>query len=367
MDDTFPRMATLARASAALLLGLLASCRDGSAPEVTSFDRPAANAEELVRRLDQIRRDLSIPGLGVSISRDQQIVVTQGLGLADVENNVAPTGTTSFHLASLTKTYASTLLMQLVEEGKVDLEDPVSKYGVTLASPGTVRVRHLLTHTSEGVPGSSFSYNGDRYQLLENVIRQASGRSYGELLVERILRPLHLSQTAPNVQDTVNFSLMGLDREAFLRNLAKPYALNAAGQIVPSAYPSLFGAAAGLISSASEVAEYSMAIDRDAFLRPDTKELVFTPARSNSGQAIPYGLGWFVQSVGGQRIVWHYGLWTANSSLIVKALDKRITLVVLANSDRLSQPFPLARGDLMVSPVAREFVLAFVTGNGQLP
>ena len=95
-----------------------------------------------------------------------------------------------------------------------------------------------------------------------------------------------------------------------------------------------------------------------------TKELVFTPARSNSGQPIPYGLGWFVQSVGGQRIVWHYGLWTANSSLIVKALDKHLTLVVLANSDRLSQPFPLGRGDLMVSPVAREFVDAFVTGGG---
>lgn len=355
------------RACALLSLALCTGCGDGSAPTVTSFDRPARDAQEFVQRLDRLRLDLSIPGLGVSISKDQQIVVAEGLGLADVEARVAPTGTTSFHLASLTKTYASTLLMQLVEEGRVDLEDPVSSYGVTLSGPGTVRVKHLLTHTSEGVPGDSFSYNGDRYQLLENVIRQASGRTFGELLVERILEPLQLRQTAPNVQDAASFALTGLDRDAFLGNLAKPYVLDSAGRIVPSAYPSFFGVAAGLISSATDMAEYSLAIDRDAFLRPETKARVFTAAVSNSGQPLPHGLGWFVQSVGGQKIAWHYGLWTANSSLIVKAPDKRLTLVVLANSDRLSQPFPLARGDVMVSPVAREFVEAFVTGSGQLP
>jgi CubicO group peptidase (beta-lactamase class C family) len=354
-------------ACALLPLALSMGCGDASAPAVTSFDRPARDAQEFVQRLDQLRRDLSIPGLGVSISKDQQVVVAEGLGLADLEAQVAPTGTTSFHLASLTKTYASTLLMQLVEEGRVDLEDPVSNYGVTLSGQGTVRVKHLLTHTSEGVPGASFSYNGDRFQLLENVIRQASGRAYGELLVERILKPLQLRQTAPNVQDAASFALMGLDRDAFLGNLAKPYVLDSAGRIVPSAYPSFFGVAAGLISSATEVAEYSLAIDRDAFLRPETKARVFTPAASNSGQPLPHGLGWFVQTVDGQKIAWHYGLWTANSSLIIKALDRRLTLVVLANSDRLSQPYPLARGDLMVSPVAREFVEAFVTGSGQLP
>lgn len=349
-----------------LLLLAVSGCGGPDSPTVTSFDRPAANREELVSRLDVIRRDLTIPGLGVAIASDQQVVFAGGLGEADVENHIAPAGTTSFHLASLTKTYTSTLLMQLVEEGRVDLEDPVANYGVSVPSQGTVRVNHLLTHTSAGVPGSSFSYDGDRFALLENVIRTASGRTYGELLVERILRPLGLRHTAPNVEDRVNFALAGLDRDEFLRNMARPYTLNAAGQIVPSTYPTTFGASAGLISSANEVAEYSLAIDRGAFLRPDTQLRVFTASTSNSGQVLPYGLGWFVQSVGGQKIAWHYGLWTANSSLIIKALDKRLTLVVLANSDRLSDPYPLARGDVMVSPVAREFVTAFVTGNSPL-
>ena len=354
-------------AATVVILTLCVGCGGAAGPSVTSFDRPARDAQEFLSRLDQIRRDLSIPGLGVSISREQQVVVAGGLGQADVEAGIAPTGTTSFHLASLSKTYAATLLMQLVEEGRVDLDDPVSDYGVVLPSSGIVRVKHLFTHTSEGVPGATFSYNGDRFQLLENVIRQASGRAYAELLIDRILKPQQVRQTAPNVQDAASFALMGFDRDLFVANLAKPYALDSAGRIVPSAYPSFFGVAAGLISSATEVAEYSLAIDRDAFLRPETKARVFTPATSNSGQPLPYGLGWFVQTVGGQRIAWHYGLWTANSSLIIKALDKHLTLVVLANSDRLSAPYPLGRGDLMVSPVAREFLDAFVTGSGQLP
>ena len=217
-----------------------------------------------------------------------------------------------------------------------------------------------MTHTSESTPpGSAFRYNGDRYQLLQGVIEVASGQSFGSLLVFGILKPLQLQHTAPNVQDPVNFALMGLDRAEFIRNLAKPYAANGS----PGTYPSLFGVAAGLISSANDVAQYSMAIDRNAFLRPETQALAFTQA----GAGIPYGLGWFVQTIGDVKVAWHYGLWTSNSSLIIMAPSKGLTFVALANSDTLTSTVNLGNGDLMVSPVAREFVNAFVLGNAQLP
>jgi CubicO group peptidase (beta-lactamase class C family) len=181
-------------------------------------------------------------------------------------------------------------------------------------------------------------------------------------LVFGILKPLELQHTAPNIQDAVNFALMGLDRAEFNRNFAKPYAVNGSN-ITPGTYPSLFGVAAGLISSANDVAQYSMAIDRNAFLRPETQALAFTQA----GPAIPYGLGWFVQTIGDVKVIWHYGLWTSNSSLIIKVPSKGLTFVALANSDTLTSTVNLGNGDLMVSPVAREFVNGFVTGNAQLP
>src|SRR5262245_31767008 len=122
----------------------LASCGGGpSTPAVTRFEAPAASLAEFEARMDQIRRDLSIPGLGLAIASGQRIVWARGLGFADVENSVAPTGATTFHLASLTKTYASTVLLELLEEGKLSLDDRVSGYGGNERGTGVVAMRTL--------------------------------------------------------------------------------------------------------------------------------------------------------------------------------------------------------------------------------
>ena len=347
---------------------LLSGCGGGGggttqAPPVTTFTAPAANLAEFELRIDQLRRELNVPGLGLAIAKDQKVVWSRGLGLADREAAIPPTGDTSFHLASLTKTFASTVILRLVEQGLVGIDDPVSSYGVVIPNGTVITVRHLMTHTSESTPpGAGFRYNGDRYQLLQQVVERATGQAFGSLLVSGILKPLELRHTAPNVEDPANFALTGLDPVEFRRNLAKPYAVEGS-TITPGTYPKLFGAAAGLIGSANDVAQYSMAIDRNAFLRPDTQAMAFTQA----GPGIPYGLGWFVQTIGDMKVVWHYGLWTANSSLIIKVPSKGLTFIALANSDRLTSTVNLGLGDLMVSPVAREFVNGFVIGNGQVP
>jgi CubicO group peptidase (beta-lactamase class C family) len=153
---------------AILAVLLFASCGGGppTPPPTTRFETPAASLEEFEARLDRLRRDLNLPGLGLAIASGQRIVWVRGLGFADVENAVAPTGDTTFHQASLTKTYASTVLLELAEEGRLSLGDPVSRYTVNVTSTGVITVRHLLTHTSESSPpGSAFRHNGDRYQL----------------------------------------------------------------------------------------------------------------------------------------------------------------------------------------------------------
>src|SRR6185295_10621248 len=111
---------------------------------------------------------------------------------------------TAYHLASLTKTFASTILMQLVQEGKINLDDPVSKYGITLESNGVIKVRHLFSHTSEGNPGEQYSYNGNRFAELDKVIEKATGKSFAELLIANILDPLDMNETAPNVPRIVS-------------------------------------------------------------------------------------------------------------------------------------------------------------------
>ncbi|HJQ10397.1 MAG TPA: serine hydrolase domain-containing protein, partial [Gemmatimonadaceae bacterium] len=339
------------------------SCGGGG--EITSS--PATSIAEFEQRLDDMRASSHIAAITAVISKGQDVVWVKPYGQADVGQQVPAADTTVYHLASLTKPFAATVILQLVQEGKVSLDDPVSKYGINLTSPaGTViRVRHLLSHTSEGVPGTKYVYNGDRFGLLDNVIEQAAGKSFAAALYERIIVPLGLERTAPNPQSPF-FAVSGLDRATFEANMARGYTYSS-GEYKVTAYPTYFGAAAGLTSSALDYASFSMAMDRDALLQPAIKTLAYTPVVSPSGETFPYGLGWFSTMYKGVRVIWHYGLWTANSSLIVKVPDRGLSFVVLANSDALSSPYPLGAGKLETSPWARLFLDTFVIGNLALP
>jgi CubicO group peptidase (beta-lactamase class C family) len=154
--------------------------------------------------LENLRQELKIPALSSAVVKDQKVIWAKGFGFADLENKIPATEHTAYHLASLTKTFASTIVMQLVQEGKIKLDDPVSKYGITLESEGVIRIKHLLSHTSEGVPGEVYRYNGNRFAELDKVIQKATGKSFAELLITNILDPLGMDETAPNVPPIVH-------------------------------------------------------------------------------------------------------------------------------------------------------------------
>ena len=345
-----------------LILALAASCGGDDI-----IQAPPGSLSEFEQRLEDLRDSHHIPAITAVISKGQQVVWVKGYGVADRATQRPAADTTVYHLASLTKPFVATVLLQLVDEGKVSLDDPVSMYGINLSSPaGTViRVRHLLSHTSEGIPGNSYAYNGDRFGMVDAVIAQAAGKPLAAALQERIIAPLGLHRTAPNPQSS-SFAASGLDKPAFEANMARGYTYTLGGYN-PTQYPTYFGGAAGLTSSALDVASFSMAIDRDALLRPATKALSYTPVVSPGGQVFPYGLGWFSTDYKGVRIIWHYGLWIANSSLIIKVPDRGLTFVVLANTDGLSSPYPLGSGRLDTSPWARVFLDTFVIGSVPLP
>jgi hypothetical protein len=160
----------------------------------------------------------------------------------------------------------------------------------------------------------------------------------------------------------VLISIPAKNREKFdeaHKRLAKPYALDESHEVMESAYPSQFSVSAGLISSVIDLAKYDIAIDQNMFLSRETQERVFTPTLSNKGETLPYGLGWFVQNYKGLKFVWHSGLWTCNSALILKVPEQNMTFIVLANTDKLSRPFPL-EGDVMDSIMALAFLKTFI-------
>jgi CubicO group peptidase (beta-lactamase class C family) len=321
-----------------------------SACHSTTVLEPATSFAQFEDNLESLRVSSHISAISVAIARDQSIVYSRGFGIADIGENRPATDATVYQLASLTKPFASVVIMQLVEEGLVSLDDPVSKYGINLQSSGIVRVRHLLSHTSEGTPGASYSYNGNRFSLLDSVIAHATGQTFAQAVEARVISRIGLANTAP----------------VFQNNMARGYTWKD-GQQVFTPYPSTFSTAAGLTASALDYARFSMAMDRDALLAPATKALAYAPTVLTSGEISPYGLGWFSTEYKGVRIIWHYGYWTANSSLVIKVPSRRLTYVVLSNSDQLSAPYPLGAGKLEQSPWATAFLDAFVVGSVPLP
>ncbi|HEX6313996.1 MAG TPA: serine hydrolase domain-containing protein [Gemmatimonadaceae bacterium] len=324
---------------------------------------PAKSLAEFESQLEDLRVGLAIPGMAAIVMAHDTVVWEGSLGVADISSGKPVTPETRFHLASLTKTFASTILLQLVEQGLVRLDDPISNYGLTLTGPGVIRVRHLLSHTSEGVPGEQFRYNGDRFALLDQVIQRATSESFAKRVMDRIITPLALDHTAPNPLNAVAFAAAARDAGAYIAGMATGYGVDNGNRPVPVAYPTSFSSAAGLVSTARDVARYSTALDSGQFLSDATRTLAYTPARGAGDQVLPYGLGWFISTVSGHTLVWHYGYWTGNSSLIIKEPSVGLTFVVLTNSDQLSARFKLGTGDLMSSTVARAFVNAFVTGS----
>jgi CubicO group peptidase (beta-lactamase class C family) len=128
----------------------------------------------------------------------------------------------------------------------------------------------------------------------------------------------------------------------------------------PSFPPRDINASAGLLSSVTDLAKYDAAVDANLFISAESQALAWTNARSSSTSLeLPYGLGWFIQTIDGVRVIWHYGQWPQYSALYIKVPERQLTLILLGNSGGLGEAFPLADGDVRVSPFARVFLGLF--------
>jgi CubicO group peptidase (beta-lactamase class C family) len=137
---------------------LPADIADVPAPAVMPSAEAALDAERaklvaLEADLSEMYENLRMAGMAAGILRGRDLLWFRGYGFADLAEKTPVTHDTPFHLASLTKTFASTLLMQLVEQGELDLDTPAATFGIDLKSRGAITVRHLFSHTSGGRPG----------------------------------------------------------------------------------------------------------------------------------------------------------------------------------------------------------------------
>ena len=368
------------------LVGWLTACgHPMETPQQASI--PQDPVTSFKARVEKLREQLGIPGLSIAVRYRQQILFTKGFGYANLEEQIPATPETPYNLASLTKPFAAAVLMKLVEEGRLDLDAELAELLATTAITrgrhtfhgyadacrklraasrdsssrryasliGDVRcnseritVRHLLTHTAQGMPGENYRYNGYLFGFLASVAEAASGKDFDQLLVETIIQPLGMDRTLPSWDEQIKKGLL-MERAAYYRKVHSEF--------VPSGYRTRLSAAAGMVSTVMDLATFDQAMDRNLILSEAGKEAMFTATASNSGRRLPYGLGWFVQQYRGMKLVWHYGYAPkAYSSLILKSLDRDATLILLANSDGASARLGLGAGDVLKSPFASAFI-----------
>jgi CubicO group peptidase (beta-lactamase class C family) len=294
-----------------------------------------------------------IPGLALLVSRNGKIIRAQGYGMANVELEVPVKPESIFQSGSMGKQFTATAVMMLVEEGKIDLDDPLTKYFSN--APATwkqVTIRELLSHTAgftdypkdfdmrkdyteaqllkivEGIPlaympGTSWSYSNLGYLTLGIVIHKVTGEFYGDFLQERIFRPLDMNTT-----HIINEADIVPNRSAGYR-LVKGELKNQEW-VSPMVNTTADGS---LYFSIQDLAKWDAALYTEKLLKRSSLEQMWTVAKLKNGQPNSghYGFGWFIETKNGHRIVEHEGSWQGFETDIVRNIDDKLTVVVLDN------------------------------------
>ena len=310
-------------------------------------------------RFETVLKDLcsklKIPGVSVAIIRDKKLWFTRGYGYSDIEKKIRAGSDTRYLIGSITKTFTTIMIMQMIKRYGLNLNDNISKYISLDRYLSDITIKQILSHTAESY-GERFFYSSRMFRLLTQLIERISGKSIIDAVISRIINPLNMNRTLPGFNGN-NISE--------IPKMAIPYRLGKNGKSIRSRVPDLhYNASYGLISTVMDLAKFDIAMDNNRLISVDLKNIIFTPAKSGFKQILPYGLGWFVEKYKNLKLVWHYG-WRVKSysSLILKIPDENLTLIILANSSGLSAPFDLAYGSVLKSPFAAAFLRIFSHEN----
>jgi len=266
-------------------------------------------------RVAERATQLTIPGIAYAVVRDGKVTERNQLN----SDGAALTTSTPLRFASVTKAFTAVLLMRAVETGKISLDDSVSKWLPDFRDRPEIQVRHLAAHVSEGIPGTEYVYGTQRYAKLGEILKQVyRAESFEAALRREVIEPAGLAwHDSPDL-----------------------------------------GAHAALVSTVDEVAKFAAALQTNQLLSKKSFDLMTRPFQSPAGQKLPVGVGFFSQVIGGEQVVWSFGQDDPDysSALLLMIPKRRLAVVMLANTDELSNPFRLVMGNVRTSPFATAFL-----------
>lgn len=335
-----------------------------AAPDTFSQTSATSSSNDLAPAMDKVATAVykpDIPGAAVIVVKNGQVIFRKGYGLANLELNVPIRPEMVFRLCSITKQFTAVAIMMLVEQGKLSLDDDITKFFPDYPTGGKrITVENLLTHTSgikdyleklwpqrmredfrperlidlfkhdglEFEPGTKESYSNSNYVLLGVIIEKLSGKEYGQFIEDNIFKPLGMKHSYyETVQEIIPNRVSGYARvgEGFV---------NAAYVSMPQLY-----AAGGLCSSVDDLALWDTAMYSDKLLKHGSWERIFTPYKLANGENADYGYGWAINQFEGRAIASHTGGIPGFTTYVLHMPVDHVYVAILSN-DRTAEVQP---------------------------
>ena len=319
----------------------------------------ATLVDELRTYLEGSYPDGNSPGVSVLIACQGQTVFGYNSGMANIEWGQPVSSDTSFRVGSISKPLTAVAILQLVEQGKVDLDRPISQYVPLLPDyMREVTVRQLMSHTSglpdilltpvlaplardwvakrqviglqaltppRSTPGEKFEYSNFNYVLLAALIEYTTGAGYGDYMNNEVFAPLGMTRSHYDAR-----------REIILER-AQGYDLTPFGRLLNSENVDMShaSAAGALLSSANDLRRWAHLLMSGKLIEPETLESAWTPQAVEVGGPTRYGLGFNITVENGRRVIWHTGMASGAQCALSMFPENGLTISACANSLQL--------------------------------
>jgi CubicO group peptidase (beta-lactamase class C family) len=346
----------------------------------TAQPTPDRYRQRLQPALERLIQDQRLPGLAIAVVEDNRVAYAAGFGLRNLTRTDDVVTTRSlFHMASITKPFVATALMQLAENGRLDFEAPVVRYLPYFRMADEryerITVRQMVTHTSgmpdvddyewdtpqyddgaleryvrslrtlelEFAPGEQFKYSNMAFEVLGDVVAKISGETFDDYVQRRILAPLRMNDSTL------------LLRRADPALLAWGHELDENGRPLPSRiypYNRMHTPSSNLHSNALDMARWAIAnmnrgeLDGARILSASSYDLMWKPAAELRGRPSPTGLSWFLGEYRGHRLVEHGGGDTGFRTGLAMLPERGVAVVWMTNSEWLRHPAALTHAAL---------------------
>ncbi|MEM7373388.1 MAG: serine hydrolase domain-containing protein [Bacteroidota bacterium] len=331
-------------------------------PAQTTDDR----TQQLAHSLDALRANRLIPGMGVAVSHNEQLVFSQGFGLADIDQQLPATDETLFRLASVSKLLTMTAIAKLYQDGKLDIHATVETYikdyphagkGVTIkrlcGHLGGIRHYKAKDFISNGkhfdntdqalktfidddlihAPGTAYRYTTFGFVLLQGVVEAASGQSFLDYLETEILHPLDMRRTFPDQKDSL------------YQNRSLLYKIGRNDKVKQTRFddPSYKWGGGGMLSCVRDLVKLGEAHLRPGFFTQPTLDSLFSPQILMPHSNTHIGLTWRIsEDSNGDRMYHHAGNMNGARSLLVIYPERNIVIAIQNNLSNMPRILKVA-------------------------